>query len=406
MSDPVTNVEIEDVLSSIRRLVSENARSEARAVVRRPERDAEESETAEDAAPRQESGDAKGGAGDAAGMLLLTPEQLVPVAEDADDATPADMLRQPEILPEESHHWADDGAETVVEEAAEMAEIADLSENDTGRTLKGIVADAVDEATADIFGEADAAEDEAGVEEAGFLAADEADAEKAEEDAEEEEATEALFTALKFSHSEPEPEDDRDEAGSTSLASRIAELEDAVAARDDHWDPDGDGEGENAGAPVEALNWEDDVSDQTGHSHAWGADRLDAMKKSDSLSTAEPAEAGAALTEEKVAPETDGARGVETADQSQLDIAAEPVDETAGGEASVANVTFAQDLGPDEFDLLTDQASVIDEDALRELVAEIVRRELQGVLGERITRNVRKLVRREIHRALAAREFD
>ena len=46
-----------------------------------------------------------------------------------------------------------------------------------------------------------------------------------------------------------------------------------------------------------------------------------------------------------------------------------------------------------------------DEEALRELVAEVVRSELQGELGERITRNVRKLVRREIHRALMTRDF-
>lgn len=48
----------------------------------------------------------------------------------------------------------------------------------------------------------------------------------------------------------------------------------------------------------------------------------------------------------------------------------------------------------------------MDEDALRDLVAEIVREELQGALGERITRNVRKLVRREIHRALSMQDFD
>jgi cell pole-organizing protein PopZ len=42
---------------------------------------------------------------------------------------------------------------------------------------------------------------------------------------------------------------------------------------------------------------------------------------------------------------------------------------------------------------------------LREMVADIVRQELQGTLGERITRNVRKLVRREIHRALAAHDL-
>lgn len=48
----------------------------------------------------------------------------------------------------------------------------------------------------------------------------------------------------------------------------------------------------------------------------------------------------------------------------------------------------------------------LDEAALRDLVAGIVREELQGALGERITRNVRKLVRAEIARALASRQFD
>jgi hypothetical protein len=47
-----------------------------------------------------------------------------------------------------------------------------------------------------------------------------------------------------------------------------------------------------------------------------------------------------------------------------------------------------------------------DADSLKQLVASLIRAELQGELGERITRNVRKLVRREIHRALTAREFE
>ena len=46
-----------------------------------------------------------------------------------------------------------------------------------------------------------------------------------------------------------------------------------------------------------------------------------------------------------------------------------------------------------------------DEEALREVVRDIIREELQGALGERITRNVRKLVRAEINRALASREL-
>ena len=48
----------------------------------------------------------------------------------------------------------------------------------------------------------------------------------------------------------------------------------------------------------------------------------------------------------------------------------------------------------------------LDEEMLRDMVAEIVRQELQGALGERITRNVRKLVRREIHRMLITQELD
>lgn len=48
----------------------------------------------------------------------------------------------------------------------------------------------------------------------------------------------------------------------------------------------------------------------------------------------------------------------------------------------------------------------IDEDVLRDIVRDIIREELAGTLGERITRNVRKLVRVEINRALTAREFE
>jgi hypothetical protein len=44
----------------------------------------------------------------------------------------------------------------------------------------------------------------------------------------------------------------------------------------------------------------------------------------------------------------------------------------------------------------------LDVDRLRDIVAEIIRNELRGALGERITRNVRALVRREIARAFEA----
>jgi hypothetical protein len=48
-----------------------------------------------------------------------------------------------------------------------------------------------------------------------------------------------------------------------------------------------------------------------------------------------------------------------------------------------------------------DPESLLDENELRALVAEVLREELKGPLGERITRNVRKLVRREIAQALS-----
>lgn len=46
----------------------------------------------------------------------------------------------------------------------------------------------------------------------------------------------------------------------------------------------------------------------------------------------------------------------------------------------------------------------VDEAMLREIVRDVLREELQGRLGERITRNIRKLVRAEIARVMAAEE--
>lgn len=55
---------------------------------------------------------------------------------------------------------------------------------------------------------------------------------------------------------------------------------------------------------------------------------------------------------------------------------------------------------PDLFNPLA--TSEFDVDALRDIVAELVREELRGVLGERMTRNIRALVRAEIRRILEA----
>ena len=52
-----------------------------------------------------------------------------------------------------------------------------------------------------------------------------------------------------------------------------------------------------------------------------------------------------------------------------------------------------------------EDAPSLDEGLLRDLIRDVLREELQGELGERITRNVRKLVRAELARALAARDL-
>lgn len=45
----------------------------------------------------------------------------------------------------------------------------------------------------------------------------------------------------------------------------------------------------------------------------------------------------------------------------------------------------------------------LDEETLRELIRDVLREELQGPMGERMTRNIRKLVRAELARAMAVR---
>ncbi len=151
-------------------------------------------------------------------------------------------------------------------------------------------------------------------------------------------------------HAETMPEDLAPEAArgadaassDRSLSEKIAALETLVADRVDEWEPDDPGADAYAGTEAPTMAWED-------------------------------AETGAAPTFSHHATRA-------------------MADEDADDDVD------AQVFSSDE--------DVLDEEALRDLVADIVREELQGALGERITRNVRKLVRREIHRALAAQELE
>lgn len=57
-------------------------------------------------------------------------------------------------------------------------------------------------------------------------------------------------------------------------------------------------------------------------------------------------------------------------------------------------------------DVAHDEDNIFSEQVLRELVRDLIRAELQGDLGERITRNIRKLVRAEIARAIAVQSLE
>ena len=75
---------------------------------------------------------------------------------------------------------------------------------------------------------------------------------------------------------------------------------------------------------------------------------------------------------------------------------------------SVSEMNPASDatqISADAVDFDAD-SEFLNEDLLREIVRDMIREELQGTLGERITRNVRKLVRAEINRSLAAHHYD
>ncbi|WP_050770765.1 hypothetical protein [Roseobacter sp. CCS2] len=152
-----------------------------------------------------------------------------------------------------------------------------------------------------------------------------------------------------------------DKAG---LEATIAELEAAVTAQFDDWEAD---EGESF--------------DQ----EAWAASAFP-VAPNDSAAIAEIPLVSVDLS------------ATDDADAPQLPDTEDPVEPAL--DAAIEDLS-----GIDEGALAASVMSGFDEDALRSLVVEIVHDELGGELGERITRNVRKMVRREINRVLTSREM-
>ena len=102
----------------------------------------------------------------------------------------------------------------------------------------------------------------------------------------------------------------------------------------------------------------------------------------------------------------------ETADEVAAPAALEPAMPLAGPEDNWADRAEAEavaelrdaDQSAEPTPLYDDLT--FDEQVLRDLVRDLIREELQGALGERITRNVRTLVRAEIARAIATQDLD
>ncbi len=354
MSEPVTQAEIEDVLSSIRRLVSEDDRKGAARVT-----GSAEPASPEPAEPRSEK---------AATRLVLTPALRVSEAK-PEEADPIDTAYAREVPPEVTDISA--SSIPAVEVDTDLTSVA------TDETDAGAAGQAVEPAEETPAEEAQSTSDE--------------DATDAAEDAPWKDPWATLYQAAGVTGVEGF-QDASDEVEAQSEASlsdamleeidpadrvfavvqKITELEAKVARSEEQWEPDGRSSDPYAGTNVETLQWQDHHDED--------------------LSSEEAADA----REEVVSwPDSDISSGA--GDDAETAVEAETEDPARGIAEEAITV---ETLGA-----LTEEDTYLDEESLRELVAEIVREELQGALGERITRNVRKLVRREIHRALAAQDL-
>ncbi|UWQ76046.1 hypothetical protein [Leisingera sp. M658] len=382
MSDPVTHAEIEDVLSSIRRLVSDDSRSgpaapepAARLVLTPALRVQEDGP---DCPPVTDPATAEPKA-----VVSGDPEQVGGTAPDLEAEAPIAFRHRNSVAEIASplDDWQaeaeqDTGLQAVQPEPGQLdtgcleADRLDAdhlnsdpdagSEHQKPQDTPGAVTDAPwGDPNATLF--AAAADAEQPADATGNLDAETPADSQAPEDSQALQDSQVIETAG---------------ARAASVVRKIAELE-ARSARGQaqepqQWEPDSQTEAPFASTVTDTIEWRDEPLSA----------RRAAPQDEDGASAAAdtPRDAGA-----EVLP------GPGVNDGSAV-AKAETLAEAAMAGAALETLAEAGD-------------GYLDEDSLRDLVASIVREELQGPLGERITRNVRKLVRREIHRALAAHDL-
>lgn len=384
MTDTVNTVEFEDVLSSIRRLVAEGDRS--RGAVRSPSQAAGLRGAGAGAGRAVEAtaGGAGGGAGGAADGVAASAER------DRFVLTPALRVAGGERQDDESAHTSGDTSGPGKDDG-ETGGIATVPDDHAAAVAR-------DEAP---FIDTDAAEEAAS-------------------------AAGAPCDRIAPLGRAGRPAVPRD---FSRLEATIAELEAAVTGQPDEWEPDGTEEG-----PV--MGW-----------HAVPGVLPFAPLQPGSVQPIPFARAGgrpAAVTGEaaltfqhrrtlqveaaRAAPRT-GAGDAAAADEgavaapvasgdapsappqtlAQSDAPADAPVAAASGQVSevpgATGVSRQDDPAPDATDPAP-RGPLPDAAALRALIAEVVREELRGTLGEDVTRNLRKMVRREIYRVLATQNLD
>ena len=391
MSDPVTNIEIEDVLSSIRRLVSDEARAHERgddtpsfssATPPQPVELEEEKATVE-----QENAGRRPYLAPAA--LMLTPAlRIEPDAPKADQPDEGETAEKPAtsaptlILSQDSvaHEPLGDIADNIEENSTKNApepsaasEVQNEDQHDDHAEHSDVQSDS-NEQTADV------SEVNAQMQPQEFAAPQEPSNHEMD-DAPLAEANfmqsfkERLDEAHGVEVADEQPAEPSEVSSDTAddepltIEDKIAALEALISRSDSDFEPDGAEVGGNAGRPGRTLPWED---------------------------SKEPR----AQTQDNALPDP------QSASQEAMFVDGDQAFQRAHSEAVSTAQAELEENATETLLTSDDQAGFLDEEALRDMVSEIVRQELQGPLGERITRNVRKLVRREIYRALAANELE
>ena len=462
MSDPAkTPAEIEDVLASIRRLVSDHDTMSAAATATAEDRPPE----AEMPAPPEVALDDEQIDTDAAERLVLTPSQRIseaddpwsPVAEAEQDATPEEA-GETDLLDTVARATAEGEASDI------PAEIADDSEwKPDDRLMDYAAASSVDTASDDVSppeapreaddtaGDAlvEASEDEvANAEDVADLALLDGmaptisnfESETGDDNWPSESAETALVTlvarrdpirAVPATPSDPEPQAAPDVAEQASSEESQTSDDHSAPVEMEVADVDAPGDAIGMAAPAPAPEDEietpqpeatqSDIPEDGPHAED-GSDsdtpETDEAKTDDDPATDAPdleaeavdqgaehdpiqkAVAGAATVPDTNADESVPVTPVFSRQRQRAAPASEhgPAMASAASQKPTANTTTATIFDAD--------GGVLDEETLRDIIVDVVREELQGVLGQRITRNVRKMVRREIRLALAAEDLE